>query len=145
MEISHLAIAPRRTRKFSTEAIITAVVGFCAILGFAASISGHLGAGVSSRSLSTVMRPSFVAPMRTVSGIDRMTECHAGKNHLRRTTKTIEKGEMPTDIEILGPDPLQRKSAYPKLADTKAAKDTWFVIDAKDQILGRMSTLAATL
>eukprot|EP00468_Gymnochlora_sp_CCMP2014_P002438 CAMPEP_0167760860 /NCGR_PEP_ID=MMETSP0110_2-20121227/11830_1 /TAXON_ID=629695 /ORGANISM="Gymnochlora sp., Strain CCMP2014" /LENGTH=201 /DNA_ID=CAMNT_0007647437 /DNA_START=219 /DNA_END=824 /DNA_ORIENTATION=- len=71
--------------------------------------------------------------------------CNAGKNHWRRTTKTVEKGDMPEGIEILGPDPMGRKSYYPKMADVKQTKETWFVLDAEDQVMGRLASLAAQL
>eukprot|EP00471_Norrisiella_sphaerica_P005098 CAMPEP_0184487430 /NCGR_PEP_ID=MMETSP0113_2-20130426/10082_1 /TAXON_ID=91329 /ORGANISM="Norrisiella sphaerica, Strain BC52" /LENGTH=272 /DNA_ID=CAMNT_0026869749 /DNA_START=126 /DNA_END=944 /DNA_ORIENTATION=+ len=119
-----------------------AMVG-CFALAFAYGEQGLLE--ISPSVASTRMNAMRTLPSIMNQPIERLTKCAAGKNHLRKTTKTLEKVDMPTDITILGPDPLQRKSYYPKLADTKAAKETWFVVDAKDQVLGRLSTLVATL
>jgi len=115
---------------------IAAIVG---VIGLGAVASGSLlGSTLAVRGRAAVA-PAFAPTM------DRRVACNAQGNFKRKTRKTIEKIDMPSDITVLGPDPLQRKMYYPKLQDAKGAKETWFILDAEDQVLGRLATLAATL
>mmetsp|Transcript_15644 Transcript_15644/g.25527 ORF Transcript_15644/g.25527 Transcript_15644/m.25527 type:complete len:274 (-) Transcript_15644:116-937(-) len=131
----------RRRQTLGFVAVIATVAIGCFAYGLSTGEKGLLE--LSPSRAATKM--SVVNMLPSTMGIERTLKCNSAKNFLRKTTKTLEKVDMPADIEIVGPDPLQRKSYYPKLADTKASKETWIVLDAQDQILGRLASLAATL
>eukprot|EP00467_Chlorarachnion_reptans_P006431 CAMPEP_0114519186 /NCGR_PEP_ID=MMETSP0109-20121206/18862_1 /TAXON_ID=29199 /ORGANISM="Chlorarachnion reptans, Strain CCCM449" /LENGTH=274 /DNA_ID=CAMNT_0001699895 /DNA_START=81 /DNA_END=905 /DNA_ORIENTATION=- len=137
--------SPARSNMQRTLVTVAGVAGAALLLLALSSASTAKAPELAAMPMTmrTVVHGPALAP-RTAR-IDRSVPCNVGKNHVRRTTLTVEKGDMPQDITVIGPDPLQRKSYYPKLADVKAAKETWFVLDAEDQILGRLASLAATL